>query len=333
MCVAIGLALFFHASGTVTIFFLLASLVWPLPLTDFTSETYNGNHPGGLWEDGSNNPPTDHAAGGLRRAGLIRPLDANGRPSPRGRIAFVSVGDDETSRIFRAFTAMAPPQSHVTFVNGASPGFDAQKWIWWFHEPYNAIDRTLAAEGLTPQQVQVAWVELSTAFPVAQPLPIQDSDAYRLKGAFASTLRALKIRYPNLQVAYLSSRVYAGYATTMRNPEPYAYESAFSVRWVVSGQATLMRTGFLWDSRIGDVDYERGQAPWVTWGPYLWANGTSPRSDGLTWERTDFASDGETLSEAGAQKAGRLLLNFLAAEPTARNWFHVPPARPRAVRR
>src|SRR5207244_1441971 len=83
-----------------------------------------------------------------------------------------------------------------------------------------------------------------------------------------------------------------GYAAA----EPYAYESALSVRWVILGQVTLMRTGFLWDTRIADVDYEKGVAPWVAWGPYLWANGTMPRSDGLTWERDDFASDGASLS-------------------------------------
>ena len=44
----------------------------------------------------------------------------------------------------------------------------------------------------------------------------------------ATILNMAKERYPNLRVAYLSSRIYAGYATTPLNPEPYAYESAFS---------------------------------------------------------------------------------------------------------
>ena len=36
--------------------------------------------------------------------------------------------------------------------------------------------------------------------------------------------------------ATLSSRIYAGYAVTPLNPEPYAYESAFSVRGLIQQQ-------------------------------------------------------------------------------------------------
>ena len=93
-----------------------------------------------------------------------------------------------------------------------------------------------------------------------------------------------------------------------------------------------MRTGFLWDTRIGPVDYEKEQVPWIAWGAYLWANGTLPRSDGLTWQRDDFESDGEQLSPMGARKAATLLMQFLYSEPTA-SWFRAAdaPARLRAV--
>ena len=43
-------------------------------------------------------------------------------------------------------------------------------------------------------------------------------------------------QFPNLRIAYLSSRIYAGYARTHLNPEPYAYESAFVVRWLIQDQ-------------------------------------------------------------------------------------------------
>ena len=42
-------------------------------------------------------------------------------------------------------------------------------------------------------------------------------------------------------------------------------------------------------------------APWAAWGPYLWANGTEPRSDGLTWPREDFTGGGQI------QRSGKLL--------------------------
>ena len=221
-----------------------------------------------------------------------------------------------------AFTEMTRDDRRVsrqvTFVNAACEGCDAP--VWSSQANFNRIrDTLLAPAGLTENDVQVAWVQMVTNTPF-HPLPPQDADAYRLKGSIALVLPALHARYPNLQIVYLSSRVYGGYATTNWNPEPYAYESALSVRWIVMGQISWERTGGLWDTRIGNIDDTTGHAPWVAWGPYLWADGTIPRSDGLTWQRDDFAADGETLSPKGAQKGAQLLLQFLLDEPTAR-WF------------
>jgi hypothetical protein len=44
------------------------------------------------------------------------------------------------------------------------------------------------------------------------------------------------------------------------------------------GQVDQIRTGFNIDpARLGDLDYRTGNAPWLAWGPYLWANGALPR--------------------------------------------------------
>jgi len=298
---------------------ILATLI---PLNDLGPAPYAYGYYGGLWEDGSNTIPADHAADGLRRAALIQPRDADGNPSPDGKIGFIAVGFDETARIANAFSANTQLPSNVTFVNAAAPGLDASHWILYRDPNYDRVrDHVLAPAGLTEQQVQAAWIEPADDHPYS-PLPIQDGDAYRLKSLLSESLRAMKKRWPNLQVAYLSSRVYGGYATTQWNPEPYAYEAGLTVRWTILGQITLMRTGYLWDSRIADVDYNKGSAPWITWGPYLWADGTTPRSDGLTWSRDDFAADGETLSDQGAMKAAALLRSFLMSEPTA-NWLRL----------
>jgi hypothetical protein len=330
--------------------FLLA-LLFPLtlraddliPLNDLGARDYHWGYIGGLWDNGGNEMDADHRANGLRRASLIQPLDADGKPSPNGKIVFIGAGFGETARIMCTTEAFSfdceagslmsiakndPRVNHqsLVFVNAAREGYDASWWFWPFLPNYTRIKKSvLLPAGVTEKQVQVAWIQMVTNSPEDPPLPIQYADAYRLKAGVAQALRSMKEHYPNLQVAYLSSRVYGGYSTSNWNPEPYAYENGLTTRWMVVGQQIMMRQGGeYWDTRIGDLNYEKGIAPWIAWGPYLWANGTTPRSDGLTWQRDDFLANGESLSEQGAHKAASLLFDFLLHEPTATNWFLDP---------
>ena len=60
----------------------------------------------------------------------------------------------------------------------------------------------------------------------------------------------------------------------------------------------------------------------VLLGPYLWADGTSPReSDKLVYVRTDLDEDGTHPSEAGQDKVARLMLDFFKTESLAKSWF------------
>jgi hypothetical protein len=125
--------------------------------------------------------------------------------------------------------------------------------------------------------------------------------------------RILKAKYPYLKIAYWSSRIYAGYATTTLNPEPFAYESGFAVKWLIekqiNGDTTLAFTG------------AKPKAPWLAWGPYLWADGMTPRQDGLIWACNDFQNDGTHPAPAGRTKVANLLLSFFKTESTAASWF------------
>jgi hypothetical protein len=137
-----------------------------------------------------------------------------------------------------------------------------------------------------------------------------------------TALNRLKARYPNLRLAYLSSRIYAGYATTALNAEPYAYESAFAVRWLIQAQIKG-------DPRLNYLP-ERGEvkAPLLLWGPYLWGDGVRPRkADGLVWRREDLGPDGTHPSDSGRQKVAELLLAFFKTDPTARPWFLAKASR------
>jgi hypothetical protein len=322
---------------------LLLAATAMVPLNDLGSAPYHWGYFGGLWENGLNQPPADHAAGGLLTSEKIVPRDAEGRPDPDGEIAFLMVGgplvdriacgvpDEGTcsdeSFIHRAQLDPRFRNDRVRFVNGASLNQDPTIWGSAKNAEYERIRSVrLAAENLTEKQVQVAWLILNNPRPY-EPLPVQSGDAYTNKIYVAAALRAMKKRYPNLAITYISSSPYRGYAVG----EPFGFEDGLTTRWVVVGQVETTRIGGIgpyWDSRIGDVSYTTGVAPWIAWGPYLWADGTNPRSDGLTWHREDFGSDGETPTRTGVAKAASLLIDFLLREPTARPWLDVAPAPP-----
>src|SRR5262249_12921618 len=136
--------------------------------------------------------------------------------------------------------------------------------------------------------------------------------AKKVKEDIAASLAITRSTFPNMRGAYLSSRIYGGYNTAgirRVNPEPFAYETAFSVRWVIQDQIER--------EKKGKVD-----APVLLWGPYLWADGVTPRkSDKLVWERKDLSEDGVHPSKVGGQKVANLLLEFFKNDAGAKTWF------------
>ena len=307
-----------------------------VPLTQMGSQTYLG-FPGGLYENGTNGPPSDHAAAGAARSALVQPLDTSGNPSAAGKIVLLSIGMSNTTQEFcsggglppcdswtfvgQALTDAAVNHSTLLLINGARGGQSAATWDSATDTNYDRVrDTDLANAGATEKQVQAAWVKVANPGPTIS-LPSVSSDAYTLETQMGNIVRAMKTRYANLRLVYFSSRIYAGYATTTLNPEPYAYESGFAVKWLVQAQIDQMRNaGIVVDSRAGDLNYTTG-APWIAWGPYLWANGTTPRSDGLAWLQADLQSDGTHPSQSGQRKVGTQLLFFFKTAPTTRVWF------------
>jgi hypothetical protein len=196
-------------------------------------------------------------------------------------------------------------------VDGAQGGQTASIWANPSSAPWATVDQRLTAAGVGPKQVTVAWVKLADAGPTTG----WPAYAQTLQAETATVLQNLKARYPNLQLAYLSSRIYAGYASTMLNPEPYAYEGGFSVKWLLEDQLNGS-AALNFDPGQGDV-----RAPWTAWGPYLWADGLNARSDGLTWSCADLSADGTHPAPSGRNKVAQLLLSFVKSDPTATEWF------------
>src|SRR5262249_39785778 len=139
--------------------------------------------------------------------------------------------------------------------------------------------------------------------------------ARTLQSELATIVRLLPKRFPNVKLVYLSSRTYGGYATTKLNPEPYAYESGFSVKWLIEDQLKG-KAELNYDPAKGKV-----VAPWLSWGPYLWANGEKKNGEGLSSARGDFGPDGTHHTTQGTRKMGERLLMFFKSDSTAKPWF------------
>jgi hypothetical protein len=305
------------------------------PLTQMGPRTYLG-FSGGLYANG-NDMPAIHAAAGAVRAAAVQPRDASGNVSPTGAIAMLSIGMSNTTQEFCSAggrtpcaswsfvgQALADPEVDrvwLKFVNGARGGQTAQHWDSPTDPNYDRIrDVDLAEQGLTEAQVQVVWVKVANAGP-NNSMPAANSDAALLVQQTGNIARALKVRYPNVQLVFLSSRIYAGYATVMLNPEPFAYETGFGAKWVIQAQVDQMEAGgTIVDPRAGDMNYDT-VAPWIGWGAYLWGSGTTPRCDGLVWLPEDFQPDGTHPSQSGEQKVGAMLLAFFKTSPLTRRWF------------
>jgi len=292
-----------------------------VPLVDMArGDAYQGFQ-GGLYLDVKDYNWGRHLGEGMKRAMSIRPLDASGAPARDGKIVFLSIGMSNTSQESNAFASLIRNfqglNPAVVFVNGAQGGQDARR-IADPDAPYwTNIDQRLAQLGLTPLQVQVIWHLQAVANP-RDPFP---DHAQELRDLNAAAARIIKDRYPHTGLMYSSSRIYAGYAKTGLNPEPYAYESGFSVKWLIEDQIAG-DPELNYDPRRGEV-----RAPYLQWAAYLWADGVCGREDGLQWFREDFAADGTHPSAQGARKVADLLLAHFSTDPTARLWFLRPALR------
>ncbi|HLQ45477.1 MAG TPA: hypothetical protein VK137_12150, partial [Planctomycetaceae bacterium] len=277
-----------------------------------------------LYPRGENARPKEHEAAGLKLAAHVRPRDASGQPDPNGKLVLLSIGMSNTSQASQGFAEALNHETskhpQLLFVNGAQGGMTAaaiqnpndggRGATYW-----NTVDQRLKQAGVTREQVQAVWIKQADAGPT-QGFP---KYAQTLQAELTRIVQLLPDRFPNAKLAYLSSRTYGGYARTSLNPEPYAYESAFAVKWLIEqqlkGDADLN-----FDSSSGPV-----KAPWLSWGPYLWANGSTPRADGFHYEPDDFtASDGTHESPSGQRKIARSLFEFFKTDTTTRSWFARP---------
>lgn len=220
---------------------------------------------------------------------------------------------------------------------------------------YTACVNLLASFGLSPLQVQVIlWkdadghpaMHFTTLSDAQGQTPSQyceahthtpptegDADACAYLEWVAQSARFAKANFfPNVQQMFLHSRIYAGYAITTLNPEPFAYEYGLATKWLIQAQIEQTNTGTI-DPTAGDLSYAVGvgtkaAAPWLAWGPYFWASGTTPRTDSevsnLTWVTSDFLTTDYTHPSAGSNggrmKVADIMVPWYKTSPYT-TWF------------
>jgi hypothetical protein len=289
------------------------------PLNDLGNRVYirmdgqNTGFTGGLYPYGSNVRPPAHESAGLNIARQIVPLDTNGQPDPNGKIVMLGIGMSNAWQEFNAFIKLAKSDPIVNaalvMVNGAQPGMTAEDWVDPNAETWAVVNQQLSLNQVTPQQVQVAWVKNTHVGP--GPFPAK---AQALQADLEAIARNLKTLYPNIKIAYYSSRTNSYTYWEGLSPEPNAFETGFAVKWMIESQIN------------GDPELNynpaRGPvvAPYLSWSAYLWADGPNPRSDGLTWLQNDMVVDCTHPSDNGEAKVARMLMNFFKSDTTA-GWF------------
>ncbi|HEX4666043.1 MAG TPA: hypothetical protein VH207_05540 [Chthoniobacterales bacterium] len=237
----------------------------------------------------------------------MQPVDSGGKPSTAGKIVMLAIGMSNTSREFSHFIRLADADARknpsLVMIDGARNGAAATEIAdpcddYWMH-----VNRQLKRSEVTTGQVQVVWLKSVIPYEVRH-FP---ENAQGLQRVLHSIVEILRTKFPQLKLVYVSSRIYGGYSESDLHPEPIAYESGFAVKWLI-------------EEHMKNRSPERS-TPWVSWGPYLWADGMTPRSDGLVWERSDFEPDGVHPSTQGVLKVGARLFEFFESDPTAQPWF------------
>jgi len=303
------------------------------PLPELGYRPYQG-YPTGLYPNYANNRPPAHLAAAMELAtnGIV-PRDASGNFNTNtGKIVLLSIGMSNTTQEFasgdrqtsdrrRAFKYRADidlaKNPQLVIVDGAQGGQDATRWTNLAATTWSTVTTRLQNAGVTTQQVQVAWIKQS----------LQNITNYGVFPAHAQELerdleiiaRNLKLLFPNIQLAYVSSRTRC-YSTNSpaTNPEPYSWQVGFSTKWMIEKQIN--------GAPELNFDPARGPvvSPLLSWGPYLWVDGLEPRSDGLIWECGDVVLDFTHPSSNGVYKVASQLLAFFKTDPTATPWFLRP---------
>lgn len=297
-----------------------------IPVNDLGEGIYL-NRSGGLFGNGLNKAPAEHRRNGIKISKRIVPLNDEGRVDwEEGQILVVGMGASVASNAFNTFIDSMkvqdwPGANPCLRVKGLFLGgkdlnamVDENSDVRWADLKEKMDDR-----GDSWKEVQVVWMMQSGDIPLMDMEAVVDTTA----DMYTILLQRMLDSMPNLKQVYLSSLHYTGYTSPDHDRydnivEPKGYWGGYAIQEVIMRQMN------------GDPDLvymgREAKVPYVTWGPYFWADGKNPReSDGLTWMcdefRDDDAGGGFHLTDAGKYKEALMIQAFFESDPVARKWY------------
>lgn len=263
------------------------------PVLDLGIGTYEG-FSGGLYGGGSNVRPCALNSTVLTATAGIAP-DAN------GQIVVAFAGDDTGNSLYVGFLQVAALHPGIfspalRLINISTPAYHLNAWAGTA-TPVN-ITQKITATGVSPADVQCV------IFGCKPNTQNYATDSFAVRHArtvkdYKSVFARIHVAAPNAVIATTDVQ-YADYQQNSLAPafhlEPrYGYDMSVGMQ-----QAILTYTG----------------AAVVFWACSIWANGASPRSDGLTYVCADYFSQCQHLNDgSGARKAAQVVFDAFRTDP------------------
>ena len=296
-----------------------------LPLTELGPGFYMG-YQGGLFPGGSNMDPNPHQSNGKKISKDIKPINSLGVIDYiNGEISVIGVGPSVASDAFNEWKEKMnglgwPGVNACTNVKGNFIGGNSVvdmldiDGIYWSN-----FLSGLASKSIEPIQVQVVWMLLVSS------TDSSDINYYidTVSEQYIQVIHNLYSMCPNLKEIFISGIHYTGYTVPEHARyeylvEPNGYWSNLVVKNVVSMQING-------DPRLKYTGPSK-QAPFITWGPYFWADGIKPRiADGLSWPCDNFRDDsiggGFHLKDEYKYKEGDMMNAFFQTNTISKIWY------------
>lgn len=245
-------------------------------------------HQSGLFSWGNNYIANTFKTNYLNANMAIKTLDAAGNSSINGKIGILEIGGSNPAIIYEGLKTNqlndAGFGSKLTFVNAGMNAMDFSDILKPTTNYWTNVQTFLNQSGITAAQVQVIFCIEDNL----KNLDVTFNRATSLQNDYISLLNLVRSKYPNCKLFLVGDRGYSGYATDPRHKEPIGYLNGWGVKLFVQ-------------------QYTDGLLPMypaVDWLDYYWANGETPRFDGLTYSEDDYRPGFIHFSDEKAEELG-----------------------------